>query len=214
MRLLPAIILLLAACNVSAVTIDTLSVPGSGSEGDFLSFSATASGPGALTFGWDFGDGATGSGSVASHVYSDNGTYTVSLTVTNDALATATQSATISIINVDPIVDTLVVPAIVNAGELFTVSSTASDVSPDDTSAGITYGWAFGDGSFGSGGSTTGVYSAAGTYTGSLTVSDKDGGSAIQSFTITALEVSVPTPSMGLLFMLGLVGLRAIHSNK
>ncbi len=47
---------------------------------------------------WDFGDGATATGATASHTYAAAGTYTVSLTVTdNDATsATSTQSVTVS----------------------------------------------------------------------------------------------------------------------
>lgn len=36
-----------------------------------------------LTYSWDFGDGQTGSGATASHAYSGEGTYTVTLTVTD-----------------------------------------------------------------------------------------------------------------------------------
>ena len=45
---------------------------------------------GALTYAWDFGDGATGTGVTASHTYASAGTYTVALTVTDNGGLTDT----------------------------------------------------------------------------------------------------------------------------
>ena len=45
---------------------------------------------GALTYAWDFGDGATGTGVTASHTYASAGTYTVGLTVTDNGGLTDT----------------------------------------------------------------------------------------------------------------------------
>jgi len=49
-----------------------------------------------LTYAWDFGDGATGSGETASHTYTAAGEYTVVLTA-SDGLLTGTDSLTVSI---------------------------------------------------------------------------------------------------------------------
>ncbi len=47
--------------------------------------SASADPDGSLaSFDWDFGDGSTGEGEVTQHVYTDPGTYSVQLTVTDD----------------------------------------------------------------------------------------------------------------------------------
>ena len=50
-----------------------------------------------LTYGWDFGDGASGSGSPSSHTYTAVGTYTVTLTVASGGLS-ATDTALASVI--------------------------------------------------------------------------------------------------------------------
>ena len=56
---------------------------------------------------WDFGDGSpVSTGSLTpSHVYADNGIYTVTLTVTDDDGGSDTDTMTVTVNNVDPIVD-------------------------------------------------------------------------------------------------------------
>lgn len=53
-----------------------------------------------VSYSWDFGDGGSSLGSIVSHVYSSPGTYTVSLTVTDNSGATNTDTA-IAIITED-----------------------------------------------------------------------------------------------------------------
>ncbi|MDX1995819.1 MAG: PKD domain-containing protein [bacterium] len=53
-------------------------------------FQATAAGgTPPYTFAWDFGDGQTGEGETTSHTYTQGGTFTVNLTVTDSTAATA-----------------------------------------------------------------------------------------------------------------------------
>jgi len=51
---------------------------------------------------WDFGDSSTGTGQKLAHSYSDNNTYTVTLTVTDDDGATNTISKDVTVANVPP----------------------------------------------------------------------------------------------------------------
>ncbi|PAP75965.1 hypothetical protein BSZ37_05680 [Rubrivirga marina] len=48
-------------------------------------------------YAWDFGDGATGTGSAPAHTYAASGTYTVALTVTDNEGATATAQKTLTV---------------------------------------------------------------------------------------------------------------------
>jgi len=49
-----------------------------------------------ISYEWNFGDGATDSGEIVTHTYTDPGTYTVTLTVTDNEDATDTSSLTVS----------------------------------------------------------------------------------------------------------------------
>jgi PKD repeat protein len=76
--------------------------PYSSSEGQLITFDATASydpdgGP-IEHYHWNFGDGSTGSGATTVHSYDSSGSYTVSLTVTDDdgEVSEASTSATVS----------------------------------------------------------------------------------------------------------------------
>lgn len=69
-------------------------------------FDASASGPSdePLTFAWDFGDGATGSGAFVSHTYTAAGRYTVTLNVFAPSGAMASTTGTVSVLAPDSLV--------------------------------------------------------------------------------------------------------------
>ena len=91
------------------ITKDTGPVANAGAaqsvnEGSAVTFAGSAAaGVAPFTYAWNFGDGATATGSLSpSHTYADNGVYTAKLSVT-DALGLAgTASTTITINNVAP----------------------------------------------------------------------------------------------------------------
>ncbi|WP_024285418.1 PKD domain-containing protein [Cellulomonas sp. KRMCY2] len=140
------------------------------------------------SYAWDFGDGATGTGQTATHTYATAGTYTVSLTVTDDDGATGTTTG--QVVTVDPPVNQVPVAAFTSSVASLAVSvdgSASSD--PDGTIA--SYAWDFGDGATGTGQTATHTYATAGTYTVSLTVTDDDGATG----TTTGQVVTVDPPA-------------------
>ncbi|MBT1696389.1 cellulase family glycosylhydrolase [Fulvivirgaceae bacterium PWU4] len=83
------------SCHTPPIASFTASLTGLNATFDA---SASADYDGTITgYSWDFGDGTTGSGVSASHTYSNCGTYTVALTVTDNDNATHTVQRTISI---------------------------------------------------------------------------------------------------------------------
>lgn len=133
-----------------------------------------------LTYSWDFGDGATGTGSAVTHAYSSIGTFTVTLIV-SDGTDGASAAKTITIENRVPVAN----PGgpysgLRNAPIVFN-GSASSDIDGDP----LTYTWEFGDGGTGTGATPTYSYYGPTTYTVTLTVSDGMATSTPATTTVT-----------------------------
>jgi PKD repeat protein len=123
---------------------------------------------------WSFGDGSTGTGEHISHVYSAAGSYTVSLTVTDNSGLTAKTTLLIQI--KEPAPQQEPPTAIISdpgsklmVGQAIHFSGSSSN---DSDGVIVSYDWNFGDGNTGTGENVSYVYSTAGSYTVSLTVTD------------------------------------------
>ncbi|RPE78765.1 MULTISPECIES: PKD domain-containing protein [unclassified Frondihabitans] len=142
-------------------------------------------------YAWDFGDNASGTGKTPAHTYDKAGTYTVTLTVTDDKGAVGTSTGQV----------TVTAPR-VNAAPTASFTSTTTDLSAAfDASASSDFdgsvassAWDFGDGQTGTGKTVTHAYTQAGTYSVKLTVTDNEGlsSTSTSSVTVTAPRVNAP----------------------
>lgn len=171
----------IAAITPSATTGEaplTITFDGSGSTDSDGTISS---------YTWNFGDGSSATGKQTIHTFSNAGTFSASLTITDDQGLTSTTS--IAIIATAPVEETNQPPvAAINlttsTGKApLTVSFSASGSSdPDGTIA--NYTWNFGDGSSASGISATHTYTTEADYIATLKVTDDKGMNATASKTI------------------------------
>ncbi len=145
---------------------------------------------GPLTYLWDYGDGNTGSASDTSHVYSNIGTYPITLTVSNP-LETLTKTIEVEILEV-PI-----------SGLTAENSSPAEVDSPINLSATVdegsfvNYTWDLGDGTKGITGSDVDhTYTEIGFYTAIVTASNSV---SVMTATTTIEVTNLVTPIMQIL---------------
>ncbi|WP_299490262.1 PKD domain-containing protein, partial [Acaryochloris sp. IP29b_bin.137] len=179
-----------------APTITDLTGPLNLSEGETATFTATATDPGhdPLTYTWDFSDGSPSqTGSTVEHTFTDDGLYTISLTVTDGEGGSTTETVTVKVANVAPTITNLTGETTRNEGDLTPFTATATDPGADT----LTYVWTFGDGSPALQSDTVShTYADNGIYTATLTVSDEDGGSTSQTLTIEVKNVA-PVVTIG-----------------
>jgi len=127
-----------------------------------------------VSYFWNFGDETNDTGEIVEHAYTAAGTYTVTLTVTdNDTLTDSTSAnVTISSSLQPPVASFIYSPESPVVNETVAFDASAS-YDPDGTI--VSYSWNFDDGNTETGKTTTHVYTIGDTYTVVLTVTDNDG---------------------------------------
>jgi PKD repeat protein len=159
--------------------------PASAPTGSQVSFDGSASSDGdgsVASYGWNFGDGTTGTGATPKHTYATPNTYTVQLTVTDNDGGTGTTTRSVTATNRPPTASFSLSPNPAVTGQEVSFDGTASS----DLDGTISnYSWNFGDGSTGSGSAPSHAYQDANTYTVTLTVTDNKGAPATTTHTVT-----------------------------
>ncbi len=137
---------------------------------------------GIVTYAWDFGNGDVSADADPIYTYAQAGTYTASLTVTDDEGLQDTASLTIEVqvANETPVAIAEATPLTGTAP--LEVNFTGSN-STDDVGI-VTYAWDFGNGDVSADADPTYTYTQAGTYVASLTVTDVEGLEDTTSLTI------------------------------
>lgn len=149
-----------------------------------------------LTFAWDFGDGAAGTGVTPSHTYADDGLYTVTLVARNSyGVSSSPATRTIVVGNPPPVGaftwsgvingDTPVVNEVITFDASASVDPAEEEVEPK--AAVVQYRWEFGDSATTLGKRVTHAYATAGNKAVRLEVTDDDG----------AIDVYVQTVAIG-----------------
>ncbi len=179
--------------NNVAPTIGNVTIPEGIVEGIGATLSAAATDPAGardpLTYTWDFGDDTTAVGANVQHTYADNGTYTVSLTVTDGDGGQDQQEQTVVVANARPNILSFGGPDTVTEGSPAAFFAAATDV-PADT---LTYTWDFEGGPEFDGvdrTEATHTYPDDGQFNIVLTVSDEDGGISTRTRTLTVLNAN------------------------
>ncbi len=145
-----------------------------------------------VSYAWNFGDGATTTGAIASHAYVIPGTYTATLIVTDNTGLTGSQSAAIQVqsptVNAAPIARITATPVSGSAPLNVTFDGTTSS---DSDGSIVSYQWNFGDGATGVGSTIQHSYQSAGNYTATLTVTDNAGANASTTMLVQVTQGAV-----------------------
>ena len=148
------------------------------------------------SYSWAFGDGDTATGPQPTHVYTVAGTYTATLTVTDNlGLATnATKVITVGAVNASPLAVAGASPGTGSAPLAVTFSSSGSS-DPDGTIA--SYAWTFGDGGTSTDANPAHTYTTPGNYSAELTVTDDDGAVGSDTVNIVVNANQPPVAAAG-----------------
>jgi PKD repeat protein len=157
-------------------------------EGSPVQFTDTSSSfpDSIVTWSWDFGGLGTSSMQNPSFTFMDDGTYTVTMTVTDDDGSTDTTSHDVKILDLAPIANFSWSPEPQDEGSPVQFT----DLSYSFPDVIVSWVWTFGDGGTSSIQNPSHTYGDDGFYTVTLTVVDDDGSVSSISYVITIENVA------------------------
>jgi hypothetical protein len=151
-----------------------------------------------LTYNWNFGDGsANGNGATPTHTYTSPGTFNGTLVVTNSTGVSSLPAPFVVTI-------TATLPTAVPGGPYSVqlpaaVQFNGSASSDPNKGATLSFNWNFGDGTAnGIGATPTHTYATAGTYNGTLTVSDNLGLTSAAAPFVVTVAAAPPLPQIAI----------------
>lgn len=147
------------------------------------------------SYAWDFGDGSTGTGVVATHRFTAAGSYVVRLTVTNSNGLSSTSAGEIITVGpgLPPTAEFIFSPEEPTTCDSVFFNGTLS--APGEGRRIVSYSWNWGDGSSSQTGSTRSHrFVSAGAWVVVLTVTDDVGQRARASKTVTVDPGASPCP--------------------
>ncbi len=178
-----------------------------------------------ISYAWEFGDGKSSMGSIVTHIYTSPGTYTVSLTVTDNHGATDTDTA-VATITADPTPPVVTnKPPIADAGTDRTakvgetiIFDASDSTDPDGTI--VEYLWDFGDERSSTEKRAAHSYAIPGVFKVTLEVTDNEGATdrAVIYVTVEEEEQPVspprPLPGFGVTGVLGAAALIYLYYRR
>jgi PKD repeat protein len=208
-ELLPQGIILPVNPNLVANFTFTPASPQVGQTVAFDAATSTNNGTACLTlctYVWDFGDGTTGTGLTTTHSFRTASTFPVTLTVTDPRGASTSKTSSVTVAVPTPPTGSFTVsptPAPTNVDVFFNASSVQWSGRTITS-----YSWNFGDGSTGTGVTTSHRFAGPGSYSVVLTVTDSSGATAqLAPFSLTvggagsngqaALSITPSSPRVG-----------------
>ena len=170
--------------------IDAFADPRSGSAPLLVRYTSTGFDPdgGTLSWRWEFDDGTVFGPSVA-RTYTRPGTYTATLTATDDEGDRATKEVQVTVTAPGVVPPTVDASSDVSAGPaplLVGFSATGDD--PDGPEAALQYRWEFGDGGTSFARNPSHRYMQKGTYQAKVTASDASGATATKTLQIVVAD--------------------------
>ncbi|MBN1262333.1 MAG: PKD domain-containing protein, partial [Anaerolineae bacterium] len=126
--------------------------------GNTTQFSASVETGTGISYTWDFGDGATGTGATVTHAYTTIGRYTAVVTAANTVNITTTTTEVI-------IEDAAITGLAINTNSPNALGDPTTFEAVITTGSNVVYAWTFGDGATGAGAQTAHTYAVPDYYT-------------------------------------------------